>query len=81
MFICTIKLMYNSGSYGILISTYCDLGHISDCVNGVDPSTILTSSDHTVEPHPRSDETPVGIGEILLKQSMACHTAGHYIIK
>lgn len=60
--------MYNSGSFGILISKYCDLGHISDCVNGVDPSTILTSSDHTVEPHPRSDETPVGIGEILLKK-------------
>ncbi|KAK2898850.1 hypothetical protein Q8A67_010268 [Cirrhinus molitorella] len=34
-----------------------------ECVDGVNPRTKLTPTDHTAELHPRPDETPVGIGE------------------
>ncbi|RXN24392.1 serine threonine- kinase pim-1-like protein [Labeo rohita] len=34
-----------------------------ECVDGVNPRTTLTPTDHTAELHPRPDETPVGTGE------------------
>ncbi|KAI2657187.1 Aspartyl/glutamyl-tRNA(Asn/Gln) amidotransferase subunit B [Labeo rohita] len=34
-----------------------------ECVDGVNPRTTLTATDHTAELHPRPDETPVGTGE------------------
>ncbi|KAL1248948.1 hypothetical protein QQF64_022266 [Cirrhinus molitorella] len=34
-----------------------------ECVDGVNPRTTLTPTDHTAELHPRPDETPVCIGE------------------
>ncbi|XP_073677308.1 uncharacterized protein tbc1d10c [Garra rufa] len=33
------------------------------CVDGVNPCSTLTHTDHTAELHPRPDQTPVGIGE------------------
>ncbi len=34
-----------------------------ECVHGVNPGTSLTLTDHKAEVHPRSDETPVCVGE------------------
>ncbi len=34
-----------------------------ECVHGVNPGTSLTLTDHKTEVHPRSDETPVCVGE------------------
>ncbi|XP_050989479.1 serine/threonine-protein kinase pim-1 [Labeo rohita] len=36
----------------------------NDCVNGVNPRTPVTPTDHKAEVHPRLDETPVDIGEV-----------------